>query len=162
MVDSVYHIRRKEKEIHDRSELLHVLSKADYVTVAMCKENEPYLVTVNHSFDPKANAVYFHCASVGKKIDFLRDNPRVCGEAIEDRGYVEGKCDYDYRSVHFYGQANQVDDLLEKRHALNLMIDKLEKAPEPSKKDFIDQDSLVKIVIFRIDIDSMTGKKRLG
>jgi len=160
MPEQAYHIRRKEREIHDRSEHLSILSMAKFMTIAMSKGDEPYLVTVNHVCDPESKSIYFHCAKAGKKVDFLKQNPRVCGEAIEDRGYVEGACDYDYRSVHFYGKASEVTHIEEKRHALELMIEKLEKDPDEAKKEFIDQSSLVKVMIYRIDVESMTGKMR--
>lgn len=161
MTGQIYHMRRKEREIHDRAEFFSVMSTAKYITVAMCSGDEPYLVTVNHVCDPDAKAVYFHCARAGKKADFLQKNPRVCCEAMEDRGYVEGECDYDYKSIHFYGRASKVSDISEKRHALNLMIEKLEKNPEDAKKEFIDQSSLETVMIYRIDIESMSGKMRV-
>jgi nitroimidazol reductase NimA-like FMN-containing flavoprotein (pyridoxamine 5'-phosphate oxidase superfamily) len=154
MTKRVYHMRRIEREIHDRAELLSIMSNARYITLAMCDRNEPYLVTVNHVFAPRAKAVYFHCARDGKKVAFLSKNPRVCGEAIEDRGYVEGECDYDYRSVHFYGKAAHVRDITEKRHALNLLIEKLEKDPESAKKEFIGRSSLAKVKVFRPTVPS--------
>jgi nitroimidazol reductase NimA-like FMN-containing flavoprotein (pyridoxamine 5'-phosphate oxidase superfamily) len=161
MEGEVYHMRRTEREIHDRAEFFSIMSNAKYITLAMCDGSEPYLITVNHVCDRDAEAVYFHCARAGKKVDYLNKNPRVCCEAIEDRGYVEGACDYDYRSVHFYGKAAQVSDIAEKRRALNLLIEKLEKDPESAKKEFIDQSTLANVMIFRIDIESMTGKMRV-
>jgi len=161
MSDRVYHMHKTEREILDESEFLSIMSGAKYMTIAMCRDGEPYLVTVNHVCDPDAKSVYFHCAKAGKKVDFLKSNPMVCGEMMEDRGYVEGKCDYDYRSVHFYGKATLVTDIVEKRKSLDLMIEKLEKNPEEAKKRFIGQSSLMNVMIFRIDIESMTGKMRV-
>jgi len=34
-------IRRKEKEISDKNEMLAVLENAGYITIAMCVDNEP-------------------------------------------------------------------------------------------------------------------------
>ena len=160
-MDRVYHMRRTEREILDASELLSIMSGAKFMTIAMCSGEEPYLVTVNHVCDPATKSIYFHCAKVGKKVDFLNANPRVCGEVMEDRGYVQGECDYDYRSVHFRGRASPVNDISEKRKALNLMMEKLEKNPEEAKKRFINNDSLAKVIIYRIAIESMTGKMRV-
>ena len=50
-------IRRKEKEITDESEMLAILDEAKYVVVAMCKDNEPYLVTLSHGYDRKRNCI---------------------------------------------------------------------------------------------------------
>jgi nitroimidazol reductase NimA-like FMN-containing flavoprotein (pyridoxamine 5'-phosphate oxidase superfamily) len=162
MTGQVYHVRRKEKEIVDKSELLSILSSAKFMTIAMCKDNSPYLVTVNHACSPDGRTVYFHCAKAGKKMDYISANPQVWGQVIEDRGYVEGKCDYDYRSVMFGGKASLVAGVSEKKKALKLMIDKLERGPEDAKRRFIDQSSLDKVAIYKIRIESMSGKKKVS
>ncbi len=66
-----YHLRRQEKAIIKKSELLRIIREQKLVTFAMCKNNEPYLVTVNHGFDRRKNCLYFHCATKGKKMDSL-------------------------------------------------------------------------------------------
>ena len=132
------------------------------MTIAMCKDNLPYLVTVNHACSPDGKVIYYHCAKAGKKVDYIGANPQVWGQVIEDRGYVEGKCDYDYRSVMFGGRASLVAGLVEKKKALNLMIEKLEKEPEGANKRVIDKSSLDKVAIYKIRIESMSGKKRVA
>jgi len=44
-------MRRKEKAIDDKQEIIDILKTARFVTIAMCKDNEPYLVTLSHGFD---------------------------------------------------------------------------------------------------------------
>ena len=53
------------------------------------------------------------------------------GQVIENRGYVTGKCDHAYRSVHFAGQVDFLEDDEEKRAALTLMIRQMEPDPGP-------------------------------
>ena len=86
-------IRRREKEIKKRSEMIEILQKSKYITIAMCKNNEPYLVTLRHGYNPVKNVIYFQCAKEGKKIDILNENNKVWCQAILDKGYVPGKCD---------------------------------------------------------------------
>jgi nitroimidazol reductase NimA-like FMN-containing flavoprotein (pyridoxamine 5'-phosphate oxidase superfamily) len=152
-------IRRKEKAIEEKKELLSVLSSAKYVTIAMCTNNEPYLVTLNHGYDTERNCVYFHCAQEGKKIDILRENDVVWGQAILDKGYVQGSCDHLYASVHFKGKVTLVDDVTEKEHALRVMIDSLEEDPNPVYAKQVTEKSLKRVGIGRIDIEYMSGKK---
>lgn len=161
MPEPTYHMRLRGREITDQDEMRSILSTHDFVTLAMCKDNSPYLVTVNHVYDPESNCVYFHCANAGKKLDYLDANPVVWGQALEDRGYVEGECDYDYRTVQFKGKARPVTDLSEKRRALEMMIEKMEESPEQAKKKFIKASSLDKVSVYRIDIEHMSGKKRV-
>jgi len=83
-------IRRKEKAITDEKTMKKILSEVAYVTIALCKDNQPYLVSLSHGYDSDKNCIYFHCASEGKKIDYLKENNVVWGQAIIDKGYVQG------------------------------------------------------------------------
>ena len=156
-----YHMRRKDKEIKRRPEILNLIMKQEFMTIAMCRDNEPYLITVDYSFDKKKNAFYFHCASSGKKNDFLSSNPRVWGTIIEDLGYVQGECEHSYRSVHFWGKVSKVKNVREKTRALELMIDKLDDDPEQCRKDAITKDAVEKVEIIRIDAEGFTGKQSI-
>lgn len=124
----------------------------------MCRDGEPYLITADYGFDDKDNCFYIHCAKRGKKIDFLRANPRVWGTIVEDLGYVQGECEHHYRSVHFEGKAELVTDLEQKRKALELMIDFLEDDPEKGKREFITKTKFLNTMIIKIKASRFTGK----
>jgi nitroimidazol reductase NimA-like FMN-containing flavoprotein (pyridoxamine 5'-phosphate oxidase superfamily) len=121
-------------------------------------ENQPYLVSLNHGYDEKRNCIYFHCASEGKKLVYLKANSTVWGQAVLDYGYVEGECDHHYASVHFSGKAKLLENLEEKRSAVECMIKQLDKNPEPLIAK-LSSERLRKAAIGRIDIEYMSGKK---
>jgi nitroimidazol reductase NimA-like FMN-containing flavoprotein (pyridoxamine 5'-phosphate oxidase superfamily) len=152
-------IRRKEKEITDKSEMLEVLDEARYVVVAMCMDNEPYLVTLSHGYDRERNCIYFHCAKEGKKVDILRAQNTVWGQALVDRGYVQGACDHLFVTTQFRGKVNFVETTDEKRHALEVMIHALEDHPEKVLEAQVNERSIRDVHIGRIDIEFMSGKK---
>ena len=152
-------IRRKEKEITDAKEMKQILKEAKYVTVAMCLDDEPYLVTLSHGYDEKQNCIYFHCAPEGKKISILYANNRVWGQALVDRGYVQGVCDHMYACTQFKGRVTFVENLTEKEHALKVMIESLDDNPEEIIKKQLLPRSIQRVRIERIDIDYMSGKK---
>jgi nitroimidazol reductase NimA-like FMN-containing flavoprotein (pyridoxamine 5'-phosphate oxidase superfamily) len=155
-----YHgLRRKEQEIKDINELKAILAKTQYVTVAMCRDDEPYLVTLSHGYDEKRNAIYFHCAHEGKKIDILKANNRVWGQALVDRGYVQGRCDHLFSSVQFSGRVSFVADATEKRRALAVMINQLEREPEKVMAAKVTAAAVAKTCIGRIDLDFLSGKR---
>ncbi|TET10268.1 MAG: flavin-nucleotide-binding protein, partial [Candidatus Thorarchaeota archaeon] len=89
-------IRRKEKEIENKHEMISILESVQFITIAMSLNNEPYLVTLSHGYDRKKNCIYFHCAQEGKKVDILRENNVVWGQAFVHHGYVDGSCDHLY------------------------------------------------------------------
>ena len=123
-------IRRKEKAITDTNEMMSILQKTAFITIAMCENNEPYLVTLSHGFDLENNCIYFHCAREGKKIDILKKNNVVWGQALIDNGYVQGACDHLYATTQFKGRVTFVEDLSEKHHALSIMIHSIDSNPQ--------------------------------
>jgi len=156
-----YHMKRKDKEITDVSVLKKILKLTKYVTIALCKDNQPYLVTLSHGYDENRNCIYFHCAKEGKKLDYLKSNSTVWGQAMLDYGYSEGQCAHLFASVHFHGKVVFIEQPEEKRLALECMMRQLDKNPEPliAKQVKLDLERLKETTIGRIDIDYMSGKK---
>jgi len=152
-------LRRKDKEIIDEGEIKGILREAEHVTIAMSLGDEPYLATLSHGYDEDRDCIYFHCAREGKKVEILRANPRVWGQALVDNGYQQGSCDHLYRTAQFRGKVTFVDDQREKEHALGVMIRHLDEDPERIKREQITPHSTDRILIGRIDIDYMSGKK---
>jgi hypothetical protein len=156
-----YHMQKKDREITDQNELIEILKQGKYATISMCRENEPYLATLNYGYDKVKNALYFHCAKKGLKIDFIQENPRVCGTIIEDLGYMTDECEQKYRSVVFWGEMFFIEDLKEKKHGIDVLINHLEKNPGKVKGKSIKSEQRYKDVgILRLDIKELTGKKR--
>lgn len=152
-------IRRKEKAIENIAEMQHILETVKHVTIAMCQDNEPYLVTLSHGYDPKEHCLFFHCASEGKKLDILKSNNIVWGQALVDEGYIQGACDHLYATVQFRGKVRFLEDFEEKKAALENMINKLDNKPEEVAKEQLTEQSINRVTIGRIDIEYMSGKK---
>lgn len=157
-----YHMQKKDREITDQNELLEILKQGKYATISMCQKNEPYIVVLNYGYDQKKNALYFHCAQKGLKIDFINENPQVCGTIVEDLGYVTDECEQKYRSVVFWGEMFFIEDLDEKKHAIDVLINHLEKNPDKVKEKSIKSEQpYLDVGILRLDIKELTGKKSL-
>jgi len=153
-----FHVRRKDIEITDVEVLKKILKSATYVTIAFSSENQPYLVSLSDGYDETRNCLYFHCATEGKKLHYMKMNDAVWGQAMLDFGYVHGKCKHLYASVHFSGRISLIDGLDEKRQAAECMIRQLEKDPTKLIAD-LTHDRLKNTVFGRIDIGYMSGKK---
>jgi nitroimidazol reductase NimA-like FMN-containing flavoprotein (pyridoxamine 5'-phosphate oxidase superfamily) len=152
-----FHVRRKDREITDPAEMWQVLETTKYVTVALCMNNEPYLVSLSHGYDQAKNCLYFHCAPEGKKLVYAQANSQVWGQAVLDFG-VTDECDYAYTSVHFSGKIRLLEDLAEKQHAMEVLVRQVSPSPE-EKLSKIKSEKLAKTTMGRIDIEYMTGKK---
>jgi nitroimidazol reductase NimA-like FMN-containing flavoprotein (pyridoxamine 5'-phosphate oxidase superfamily) len=139
--------------------MIEILKKARYITIAMCKGDQPYLVTLSHGYDSEKHCIYFHCSDQGKKIDYMRANNLVWGQALVDHGYVQGACDHLYATTQFRGRVTFIQDKTEKIHALTIMIHALDNDPQRIIDKQLNDDSLIKVTIGRIDINAMSSKK---
>ena len=152
-------IRRKEKAITDLAVMDDIIRSSQFITIAMSDENEPYLVTLSHGYDAKNKCIYFHCAKEGKKLDILKKNNVIWGQALIDKGYVQGKCDHLYATTQFKGKVTFIEDLDEKKKALTTMINQIDENPNEVITTQITEKSLQRVNIGRIDIEYMSGKK---
>jgi nitroimidazol reductase NimA-like FMN-containing flavoprotein (pyridoxamine 5'-phosphate oxidase superfamily) len=153
-----YHMRKTEKEITDPEEIKRILLGQRTATIAMCRNGEPYLVALTYAYSPERSSIFFHCAAEGKKLDFMKANPRIWGQVVEDGGYVKGQCDHYFRSVHFWGTAEMVAGSEEKKAALSLLIEKHETEHVKMKQKLLGDAKLDDVMVIRIKIDGMSGK----
>ena len=154
-----FHVRRQDKEITDKRLLKKILKTAEYVTIALSKDNQPYLVSLSHAYDEDRNCLYFHCAREGKKLHYLKSNNAVWGQALLDYGCSEDpECTHLYASVHFSGKVTLIDNPEEKRRAMRCMINQLCKNPEALMTN-VNLDRLKNTAMGRIDMEQMSGKK---
>lgn len=152
-------MRRVEKEIKDKKDLIEILKKGNYSVISMCKENEPYIVTLSYGYDESKHALYFHCAKEGQKIDLIKANPSVCGTVIEDNGYEEG-CGQAFRSVVFRGNMITVETIDEKKSGFEILLNQLEKDPITIKNKFFKKDETYNNSgMLRLDITEISGKE---
>ena len=154
-----YHLQKKEREITDKYIIEQILKNGKYATISMCRMEEPYIVTLSYGFDEDRNALYFHSANLGLKLDILKDNSSVCGAIIEDLGYNKSACSHKYRSIVFWGEMIIVQDIKEKKHGFNVLLNHLEENPSEMKKKFLkNEQSYVDTCIMRLRIKKITGK----
>ena len=150
-------MRRKEKEITQKSEIEAVIAKASVCRLAMVHENAPYVVPL--CFGYENNTLYFHSAMEGKKIEILKKNNRVCFE-MDVRAELIRKgsnaCEWGmtFQSVIGFGRASFLDDAALKRRALDIIM------YQYAEGSFEYKDSaLEKTAVIKVDIDHMTGKQ---
>ena len=154
-----WHTRHPDRAITDPAEIARIIAAQKFLTLALCAENRPYLVTLSHAFDAERNCFYFHCAPTGRKLDVIRTNPRVYGQVLEDCGYVAGECEHRYRTVQFEGKAELVSDPDEKLRALRLLIERLEPEPEPVKVRLLKPERLGGVAVIRVAVTGWSGKQ---
>jgi uncharacterized protein len=150
-------MRRKEKEIKERTGLEEIVKRALVCRLALSVDDQPYVVPL--CFGYKNGSLYFHCAREGMKLDMVRKNNRVCFECDIDHELVpsEKPCEWGMKgqSVVGFGRAFLVDDPESKKDALEVIM-----AHYGAQGPFsFNEKGLRKALIMKVEIESMTGKK---
>jgi uncharacterized protein len=119
----------KHRTITKPEEIRDIIDKCIVCHVAMVDEKgHPYVLPFN--FGMKDNVLHLHSAQQGKKIDILRNNPRVCVAFSTDYHLryqnEEVACSWSmkYRSVLIYGQVEFIEDYDEKIAVMNEIMKK--------------------------------------
>jgi hypothetical protein len=104
---------------------------------------------------------YFHCAREGKKLEMLRKNNFVCFELDTDHELYEGEngCDWGmkFSSIVGYGKITEIEDSESGIRGLDCIMSHYSK----KEKFSYDEKVLANTRILRLDIESMTGKRKL-
>ena len=70
--------------IHEltREQCREVLGRAELGRLACSRFDQPYVVPIHFSFDPDSDCIYGF-STVGQKVQWMRENPKVCLEVEE-------------------------------------------------------------------------------
>ena len=114
-------MRKKSREMN-ATWAIEVMDKAPYITVSMTDANGmPYSVPLSLARTDE-RTFYFHCATEGKKLDILMENPFVCLTAVSKCkptvGPKDGSFTLEFMSACAFGRAEIIADDTEKREAL--------------------------------------------
>jgi uncharacterized protein len=144
-------------QIHEltAAECAGVLERTNLGRLACSRLDQPYVVPINYSFDAERGCVYGF-SMVGQKIEWMRENYRVCLEIeeITDRN--------DWTTVLVFGRYEELDRTPEHAEARARAEALFLQRPEwwlpaaaqvkPHLRD--------RTVVYSIQIDRMTGAAR--
>ena len=154
-------LTKRERQVTDKAQILHILDTAKVLNLGLSVNDEPYVVPMNYGYTMEDGklTLYLHSAVKGKKLDMIRENPRVFFSMDCDRMPFEGRvaCQYGlvYSSIMGSGTATLVDDVEEKKRAMSILM------KTQTGGDFTFEDRLVTIVtVIRIDVAEYTAKHR--
>jgi len=148
-------MRRSEKEITDKSAMEAIIHASLVCRLALSDGNQPYIVPLCFGYQDRT--LYFHSALEGKKIDILKKNNRTCFEFDVNSEIIKAekacKWGMKYQSVIGFGKAVLLENIAEKKKALNIIMNHY------SDRDFHFTDKAIKkIAVIKIEIEGMTGK----
>jgi hypothetical protein len=153
-------MRRKDKEIRDRGQMLEIIEKSLVCRLGLCQDNVPYVVPLNFGY--RDGCLYFHSARQGRKMDMIRANPRVCFEIDTDTEPIPSNqpCDWGmkFASVIGFGTAAVLEDPEEKRRGLDAILERYSSRPvQPYPESALEHTAVI-----RVQVEEMTGKRSGG
>jgi nitroimidazol reductase NimA-like FMN-containing flavoprotein (pyridoxamine 5'-phosphate oxidase superfamily) len=150
-------MRRKDREITDSELITQVITNAQVCRLGLAQDNVPYVVPVSFGYD--GQALYFHTAPEGRKLDYLRANSTVCfefehGVELVPSGQDPCEWSFHYQSVIGYGHAVELLDATDKIAGLKQIV------AQYSNRDWECNETMLKgLRVWKIAIESMTGKQ---
>ncbi|MCI5700829.1 MAG: pyridoxamine 5'-phosphate oxidase family protein [Lachnospiraceae bacterium] len=154
-------LTKRERQVTEREKIIEILDKSKILHLAMVDGDEPYMVPMNYGYRMEGDklTLYLHCATKGRKLDIIRENPKVFFELECDVQPFTGRvaCQYGmaYASLMGSGRAEIIEDVEEKKESLSIFM------KSQTGKDFTFDDRKVSIVtIIKIDVLAYTAKCR--
>lgn len=149
-------LRRKDRKIGDEAakEILH---QGEYGVLSMaCPSGYGYGIPLSYVY--LDNALYFHCAHDGYKMDIIKANNKVSFCVVGESVTLPDKFSVKYSSVIVFGRAMEVFDG-EKEAALLGLVAKYSSGFTEAGKDMI-RDEWENTAVMKISIEQMCGKAR--
>lgn len=156
-------MRRKDRQITDRTEIMQIVRKCNVCNLAFANGDTPYVIPMNFGVTEENGSValWFHCASEGQKLEMLQKNGRVAfamstGHTLEWE--ESGHCTMRYESVCGVGDMRIVSDE-EKTAGLDAIMDHYR--PEHAVKSRMQYpDAMLKrTTILKLEVAELTGKR---
>ena len=148
-------LRRPEKEIKDKAEVERILMEAEVGRLGTSSDGRPYVVPLSFAYHD--GKIVIHGAKIGKKMENIARNPRVCFEV--DTSEIIPSDDpcgftYKYESVIANGTARFV----EKAASLRLLVDKYAPGKgSPMTEERVE--AFTNLTVVEITVEEMVGKK---
>lgn len=153
-------MRRHDREITDRNDILDIMKRASVVRLAFNSDPVPYILPLNFGLEVLGQdfILWMHGAGEGRKYDFL--GQEAAFEMDIENGYLYAparkSCTMPYESVIGKGVFQEVTQEQEKLHGLDCLI----RHAYPEGREY--QKDVVKVTrVFCLKVTDFTAKRRM-
>lgn len=152
-------MRRKDREVTAPEEITEIMSRCEILRLAMNTDTVPYILPVNFGMEPDGQTLYIHGASTGTKYGVLEKDNRAsfemdCCTALELNS-EDHECSMTYESVIGWGVIDELTDVNDKRHALNMLMKQYH-----AEEFTFNEGPLPRTRILRLKVQERTAKRR--
>ena len=155
-------MRRHDREITDKNEILEIMDRCDVCRLAFNDGDYPYILPLNFGIEEKDGHIilYFHSAMEGYKTELIKRDNRVsfemdCRHELkydDEKGY----CTMAYESVIGRGRIEVLPDE-EKANALRKLMGHYHKSDDA----YCNPAAIPRTLVYMMVIEGMTAKRKL-
>lgn len=155
-------MRRTDREVTDLNEIEKIVQSCEVCHMAMVDQGKPYCVTLNFGYEREADQfiLYVHCATQGRKLEVLTQNPNVfitmdCNHQLVP---ASAACGYgwNYESIMAEGQVEIMESLLAKKEGLASLM----RHYEPQTSFTFPDTAVDRVAVLKIRLQNITAKRR--
>ena len=152
-------MRRKNQQL-SRAACLEILqSRANTSGVLAVLGDGGYPYALPLSFVYGGDALYFHCAKSGHKLDAIKRCDKVSFCIVDKDEVVPQEYTTYYRSVIVFGRASIVESDGERRAALRKIAEKYNPLGTPQAHEQEIEKSFAAVCVLKLTIEELTGKE---
>jgi uncharacterized protein len=157
-------IRRRDRQVEDDAWIEELLHRAPVGVLATVHGSQPFINTNLFVFDEVTHSIYMHTAGVGRTRANIEAGERVCFSVSEMGRLLPAGTAFEfsaeYAGVVVFGSGEIVATKVEKRRALQLLLDKYAPHLRPGR-DYQPptDDELERTSVYRVGIHEWSGKK---
>jgi uncharacterized protein len=153
-------MRRKDRET-TAGETRDLLERGTWGVLSTVSDGTPYGVPLNYYYSREENAVFFHCAGEGRKLDNIGAESRVSFAVVVEASVLAERFTTLYSSVIVSGRACLVSGADEKIKRLRGLCAALAPGNTGAAESMISR-CLASTEVLRLDIEAISGKRNSG
>ncbi len=158
-------MRRKDRGVDDEAWIRDFLRRAQVGTLATVHNGQPFINTSLFVYDEEAHTIYMHSAASGRTRANMDSDERVCFSASEMGRLLPADSAFgmsvEYASVVVFARARVLDDGVEKKRALQLLVDKYFPHLRPGQHYRLPTpEELALTAVYKIEIDQWSAKRK--
>lgn len=158
-------VRRADRAVEDQDWIAGFLNQAAIGYLATVHDGQPFINSNLFVYDAENHCIFMHTARVGRTQANVTEQERVCFTTSEMGRLLPApealEFSVEYSGVVVFGRAQILQEREEQRRGLQMLMDKYFPHLKPGKdyRPIVDEE-LVRTTVYRIDIDSWSGKRK--
>ena len=160
------YVRRTDRAVEDETWIREFLRRAAIGYLATAHEGQPFINSNLFVYDETTHAIYIHTARLGRTRSNVEADERACFSVSEMGRLLPAdealEFSVEYAGVTVFGRASLIEGD-QAKHALQLLLDKYAPHLKPGEhyRPTTDEE-LTRTAVYRIDIDSWSGKRKVA